>query len=63
MCPGTASCSYSGSYTTAGSTLTLDAGAADESSATYSFSGNRLTLAFQATAANPTPYTFVLRQP
>jgi hypothetical protein len=63
MCPGTASCSYSGSYQTAGSTLTLDAGTADESSATYTFSGNRLTIAFQATAASPTPYTFVLRQP
>lgn len=61
MCPGTATCSYSGTYSTSGTTLVLDEETADETSATYTLSGNTLTLAFAATATDPNPYTYVLR--
>jgi hypothetical protein len=61
MCSGTASCSYSGTYRTSGTTVVFDEGTADEASVTYTLSGSTLTLAFAATATNADPYRFVLR--
>ena len=58
ICDDTASCTYTGSYTTSGNTLVFDEGTTDEESATYSLSGNTLTITFQVAS----PYQFVLQR-
>jgi predicted ribosomally synthesized peptide with nif11-like leader len=63
LCPGAASCSYSGSYTTSGNTVVFDGGTADEASATYTLSGGRLTIVYTATATNTDPLRLVFRSP
>lgn len=62
ICENTASCAWSGSYSTSGNTVVFDEGTPDELSATYSISGNTLTLTFSATAGNTDPYRYVLRR-
>jgi hypothetical protein len=61
ICSGTASCSFSGTYTTTGNTITFDEGTADEVSATYAFSPGTVTITYAGSAQVPDPYTMVLQ--
>lgn len=61
ICPNQASCSWTGAYSTSGNTMVFDQGTVDEASATYSLSGNNLTITFAATAQIVNPYRIVLQ--
>jgi hypothetical protein len=61
LCPGAASCSYSGTYSTSGSTVVFDGGTAEEASATYALSGATLTITYAATATITAPFRLVFR--
>jgi hypothetical protein len=56
ICWNTASCSYSGTYEIAGSTITFDVGTADEATATYSLSSGTLVITYQSAAGVTAPY-------
>lgn len=56
ICWNTASCSYSGTYDIAGSTITFDIGTADEATATYSLSSGTLVITYQSAAGVTYPY-------
>ncbi|MEJ2218654.1 MAG: hypothetical protein P8099_18865 [Gemmatimonadota bacterium] len=56
ICWNTASCSYSGTYSTSGNTMLFDEGTADEATATYSLSGGTLTITYQSAAGVTDPY-------
>ena len=61
ICAGTASCSFSGTYTTSGNTITFDQGTANETSATYAFSPGAMTITYAANAQVANPYKMVLQ--
>jgi Lipocalin-like domain len=61
MCDGSASCTYSGTYTTSGSTITFNQGTASEYSATYAFSPGTMTITEVANVQIQDPYRIVLR--
>ena len=58
ICDATASCTFTGTYSTSGNTVTFDEGTTDEETATYSLSGNTLTITFQVAS----PYRFVFQR-
>ncbi|MDH3496722.1 MAG: lipocalin family protein [Gemmatimonadota bacterium] len=62
ICPNQATCSWNGTYATSGNTLTFDQGTADEMSATFSLSGNNLTVTFSASAQIVDPYRYVFQK-
>ncbi len=61
VCTTTASCSYSGTYTTSGNTITWDQGTTSEATATYSFSAGAMTITYAANAVITDPYKMVLK--
>lgn len=61
VCPGAASCSFSGTYSTSGNTMVFDEGTASESSATYTLSSGTLTITYGTNAVITDPYRIVLK--
>jgi len=61
VCTNTASCSYTGTYSTSGNTITWDQGTASEATATFSFSAGSMTINYAANAVITDPYKLILQ--
>ena len=46
ICDGTSSCAWQGIYSISGNTLVFDPATSDETSASYTLSGDRVTITF-----------------
>ncbi len=62
ICTGTASCSWSGTYSISGNEILFDEGTADEVTVTHTLAGDQLTIVFPAGDGIADPYRYVLQR-